>query len=250
MAAIQNNPYEAFAAVLNKADAPALVLYDHPKVALCGWRLHTYLQHLGIPYEVKTIDLSKGEQKSEEFLKINPRGKVPALVDNVNQVTICESLAILQYLAATWGKGGLFPHKNAQDFARSQELIFRFIGCLVPTAFEIGHLIFGAPLAENAVQNRVDELKHWEGYLDGRTWLVAEEFGVNDILLMTEVHSAQLGGMDLEKIGFKNLAAWWARVKEVEAVKANDVAPAHYAWRDGALADKGGLPDLYSKYYQ
>jgi glutathione S-transferase len=64
-------------------------------------RCHIALEEVGVPYEKVRVHLDKGEQKTPEFLAINPNGKVPALVDG--HVKIFESLAILAYLGVKYG---------------------------------------------------------------------------------------------------------------------------------------------------
>ena len=68
-----------------------------------GNKLHILLAELALPYELIPVNLSKGEQRRPEFLKINPNGKIPAIVDSEGvagkPVTLAESGAILIYLA-------------------------------------------------------------------------------------------------------------------------------------------------------
>ena len=61
-----------------------------------------FLEESGLPYEIVPIDVLKGEQHSPEFLRINPNGKVPAIVDG--EVTVFDSNAILLYLAEKSGQ--------------------------------------------------------------------------------------------------------------------------------------------------
>ena len=63
------------------------------------------LEELGVPYEVRAMKLDKLEQKEDWYLKINPNGRIPAIVDREkNDWTIFESGAILIYLAEKYGK--------------------------------------------------------------------------------------------------------------------------------------------------
>jgi GST-like protein len=80
--------------------------YYHPtpnpaKIAL-------FLEETGLPYEVVPVDTSKGEQHTPAFRKINPNGKVPAIVDTNGpggaEVRVFDSSAILLYLAEKTGK--------------------------------------------------------------------------------------------------------------------------------------------------
>ncbi|WP_413294008.1 glutathione S-transferase family protein [Bdellovibrio sp. HCB185ZH] len=69
-----------------------------------GRKVWIMLEELGIPYKVHEIDLKKGEQKTPEFLAMNPNGRIPVIVDNsaIDSVTVFESAAILYYLASKY----------------------------------------------------------------------------------------------------------------------------------------------------
>lgn len=70
-----------------------------------GRKVSIMLEELGIPYTVHPMDLDKLEQKQEWFLKINPNGRIPAIIDKDNgNFTVFESGAILIYLAEKTGK--------------------------------------------------------------------------------------------------------------------------------------------------
>ncbi|MCK5275834.1 MAG: glutathione S-transferase N-terminal domain-containing protein, partial [Alphaproteobacteria bacterium] len=69
-----------------------------------GRKISIALEEMGLPYEAHAINLGKGEQKSPEYLKVNPNGKVPAIIDRDSGVRMMESGAILLYLAEKSGK--------------------------------------------------------------------------------------------------------------------------------------------------
>ncbi|MBH8560641.1 glutathione S-transferase family protein [Nostoc sp. CENA67] len=71
-----------------------------------------YLEELGVPYEFVLLDMQAGEHRQPEYLKINPVGKVPAIVDGDFQ--LWESGAILLYLADKYGKTPLSVEKRAE----------------------------------------------------------------------------------------------------------------------------------------
>ena len=75
-----------------------LKLYFAPGV--CSTASHIGLEESGAKYDSQTISFAKNEQRSPEYLKINPRGRVPALV--VDEGTIVENTAILDYVAAKY----------------------------------------------------------------------------------------------------------------------------------------------------
>jgi glutathione S-transferase len=70
------------------------------------WTIMLALEIKGLAYQQRRLDNSKGDQKSPEFLAVNPRGKVPALLDG--ERTVCETLAILAYLDAAYPEPELF----------------------------------------------------------------------------------------------------------------------------------------------
>ncbi|TVP56633.1 MAG: glutathione S-transferase family protein [Nodularia sp. (in: Bacteria)] len=69
-----------------------------------------YLEELAVPYEFVMLDMQAGEHQQPEYLKINPMGKVPAIVDGDFQ--LWESGAILLYLADKYGKTPLSPEER------------------------------------------------------------------------------------------------------------------------------------------
>ena len=70
-----------------------------------GWKVSIALEELALPYEVKPIELAKGEQKQDWYLAINPNGRIPAIVDRgEGDFAVFESGAILFYLAEKTGR--------------------------------------------------------------------------------------------------------------------------------------------------
>ncbi len=78
-----------------------------------GFRVVWLLEEMGLPYRLRDVDLLKGVENDPEFLAINPAGFIPALVDG--DVTMVESIAIMEYLLARYGPSPLAP--GAQDAA-------------------------------------------------------------------------------------------------------------------------------------
>ena len=70
-----------------------------------GHKVSIALEELALPYTLQVINLSKGEQKEPAFLKLNPNGRIPAIVDRAaDDFAVFESGAILIYLAEKTGK--------------------------------------------------------------------------------------------------------------------------------------------------
>lgn len=88
-----------------------LTLYFSP--GACSLASHIGLEETGTPYELKPILLAKGQQKTDSYLKINPRGKVPAL--SIDGKILVENTAILTYLARRFPEKKLMPSDPAEE---------------------------------------------------------------------------------------------------------------------------------------
>lgn len=92
----------------------AIILHHHPFTRAAGivWAL----EEVGLPYELRFVDLTKGEQKRADFLAKNPMGKLPVLEDG--DVVVSEVAAIGMYLADRYAPGRLAPKLDAKPRAR------------------------------------------------------------------------------------------------------------------------------------
>ena len=92
-----------------------------------GWKATIALEELGLPYTVHAVDLAAGEQHRPEFLRLNPNGRIPVIVDReAGGLTIFESGAILVYLAEKTGR--LMPQDTKGRFCVLQWLMFQMGG--------------------------------------------------------------------------------------------------------------------------
>src|SRR5690349_8405668 len=88
-----------------------------------GWKISIALEEMQLPYTVRLLTLSKLEQKEEWFLKINPNGRIPAIIDHANgDFAVFESGAILIYLAETYGEESPVRLLPTEPKARSRVL--------------------------------------------------------------------------------------------------------------------------------
>ncbi len=95
-------------------------LYEFPPTR--SIRARWTLQELGVPFEAVTVNLAAGEHKSPAFLKINPAGKVPVLVDG--DLTLNESIAIVTYLGEKYIDQGFVPRDLKQRAELNRWLMF------------------------------------------------------------------------------------------------------------------------------
>ena len=108
-----------------------------------GWKVSIALEEMGIPYQMKPVNIGAGEQFSAAFQAISPNGRMPAIVDPDGPdglpLSIFESGAILQYLGA---KTGQFYPRDARGKAEVDQWLFWQVGGLGPMAGQT-HLLQG-----------------------------------------------------------------------------------------------------------
>src|ERR1700681_3574987 len=124
--------------------SPPIELYYWPTPN--GWKISIMLEECGLPYVVRPIDISKGDQFSPHFLSISPNNRMPAIVDPAGpggrRISIFESGAILQYLGRKTGK--FYPRDERARVDVDQWLFWQMAN-LGPKAGENGHFRSYAP---------------------------------------------------------------------------------------------------------
>lgn len=152
-----------------------------------GRKVHMALEEAQAPYEIVAVDLMKGEQKSPDYLKLNPNGKVPTLVDD--GLVMWESVAILLYLAEKFPAANLLP-STAADRARAfQWLVWQptTFGAPASTLFRQMRFTPEDKRDQNTIERaRADIAANNDilaGGLQGRDYL-AGTFSIADIALM------------------------------------------------------------------
>ena len=98
-----------------------------------GWKLPILFEELQFPYDWCLVDFAKNEQKSSEFLKINPNGRIPALIDRERNVAVAESGAILEYICETLNSN-LLPTKetNLEKHLQCKQWLYWQVSALGP----------------------------------------------------------------------------------------------------------------------
>jgi len=166
---------------LNRWNNQMLNFYFHATPN--SMKVAVLLQELELPFKVTTIDIFKGEQHSPEFLKINPNGKVPALVDG--ETTVFDSHAILQYLAEKHGK---FIPKNLGKKAKMLSWLQFVATGLSPFSGQAIHFLHYAPVDLPYAKNRyVKELERHYNVLNEHfsksKYLAGDEYTIADMAL-------------------------------------------------------------------
>jgi GST-like protein len=154
-----------------------------------GVKAAIMLEEIGLPYEVHRVDFGKNDQMSPEFLSLNPNNKIPAILDpngpGGKPLPLWESGAILVYLAEKTGK--LLPLEPALRYQAIQWLMFQ-VGGLGPMFGQLGffHKFAGKDYEDKRPRDRyVAESKRLlavlDKHLEGRSWIMGEEYTIADI---------------------------------------------------------------------
>lgn len=184
-----------------------------------GHKVSIALEELGLPYRLKVLDLSAGEQKRPEFLALNPNGRIPAIVDHdAGGFAVFESGAILIYLAEKTGR--LMP-ADAQGRSRViQWLMFQMggIGPMMGQA-NVFYRYFPQKI-QPAIDRYQAESRRLLEVLDGRLkdheWL-AGDYSIADIANWAWVRTHRWSGVPID--GLDHLRRWRDAIRARPAVQ-------------------------------
>jgi GST-like protein len=197
-----------------------LQLYSLPTAN--GVKVSIMLEEIGLPYEPHTIDTGKNETWTPEFLSLNPDGKIPAILDpdgpNGKPLALFESGAILLYLAEKTGK---LLSANPTKRIETIQWVFFQMAAVGPMFSQFGffHKFAGKDYEDKRPFERYRAesqrlLGVLETRLDGRSWIMGEEYSIADISLLGWVrHLVGFYGAG-ELVGYpvlKRVPAWLQR---------------------------------------
>lgn len=180
-----------------------LTLYYAPHS--CALATHLALEHAGATYDLVRVDLANRQQRSPEYLKVNPKGRVPALVTPRGILT--ETPALLQFVAQSWPQAKLAPLDD--PFALAEANAFASYLCSTVHVAH-AHRMRGArwaddPAAWEAMQRKVPQsvgdafAPIEQGYLRG-PYVLGETPSAYDYYLLTLARWLEADGVDLARL--------------------------------------------------
>ncbi len=186
-----------------------------------GWKISIMLEELGAPYEVKYVNIGKGEQFEPDFLKIAPNNRMPAIVDpegpDGEAISVFESGAILQYLGRKFGK--FYPQGERARVA-VDEWLFWQMGGLGPMAGQAHHFRQYAPeKIAYGIDRYTDEVNRLYGVMNTQladNEFLAGDYSIADMASIGWVIPYERQGQDLNE--FPNLKRWFETMKARPAV--------------------------------
>jgi len=170
----------------------------------CSLASHIALAESGIPYETQRVNTKDGEQRKPEYLRINPRGRVPALV--VDGKVLTENMAILTYIGGGYPQAGLWP-KKTWDQAQAVSALAWFADTVHPA---FGHLFRPERYVDGEDHQQAVKAKGrtvYEGYLreidsllEGRKYFMGRQFTVVDGYLPVFYRWANRTGVPVKEL--------------------------------------------------
>lgn len=194
-----------------------------------GVKVSIMLEEIGLPYEAHWVSFESDDQKTPEFLSLNPNGKIPAIIDpdgpDGRPLALFESGAILLYLADKTGK--LIGNTAADRWRATQWVMFQ-MGGVGPMMGQLGFFSVagGKDWEDKRPRERyANESRRLLGVLDqtlsGQDWMLSSGYSVADIALIGWINALVESGLG-EQIGaseYRHLAAWLDRALARPAVQ-------------------------------
>jgi GST-like protein len=183
-----------------------------------GHKVTMLLEEVGVPYEIKPVDISAGDQFKPDFLKISPNNRMPAIVDHAPAdggapIAVFESGAILLYLAE---KTGRFLPADLRRRTNVLEWLFWQVGGLGPMAGQNHHFAQYAPeQIRYAVDRYVKETNRLYGVLDhrleGRAFIAGADYSIADMAAYPWIVPHKRQGQNLDD--FPNVKRWFETIR-------------------------------------
>jgi GST-like protein len=194
-----------------------------------GHKITIALEEMGLPYEIKVVNIQQGDQFKPEFLAISPNNKMPAIVDpngpDNQPISIFESGAILQYLGR---KTGQFYPQDERKRVLVEEWLMWQMGGFGPMLGQNHH--FGRFAPEKipyAIDRYINETKRLYGVLNkqlqGREY-VCDDYSIADMAIIGWALSWEWQQVDIKD--YPNVNAW------IERMQARPAVQRALAWKD------------------
>lgn len=214
-----------------------------------GYKISIALEEMGLDYEAKILSLGEQDQKKDWFLKLNPNGRIPAIVDHDNDdFVVFESGAILVYLAE---KTGMFMPSDVKGRSVVMQWLMFQMGGVGPMQGQ-AH-VFGRYFPEKipaVIARYRNETRRLYEVLNTRlgqaSWLAGDDYSIADMATWPWVRSHEWAEVSLD--GLDHLSAWVERIAAREGVKKGMMVPPPANLK--SEEDSSKLVDLAKKMLQ
>jgi GST-like protein len=202
---------------------------DHAMIDLYYWttpnghKITIFLEEAGVPYNIKPVNIGKGEQFKADFLAVSPNNRIPALVDHApagggKPIAVFESGAMLLYLAE---KTGQFLSRDLRARTEATQWLFWQMGNLGPMAGQNNHFNnYAVEKLQYAMDRYRNEVNRLYGVLNRRLAdraFVAGDYSIADIAIYPWIVPYERQGQKLED--FPHLKRWFEAIRARPAVE-------------------------------
>lgn len=190
-----------------------------------GWKISIMLEECGLPYTLRPVDITQGEQFAPEFLLVSPNNRMPAIVDHTaategSSVPVFESGAILVYLAE---KSGQFLPADVAGRTEVMQWLMWQVGGLGPMAGQNGHFRLYAPeKIPYAIERYSKEVHRLYGVLDAQlartgAYVTPSGYSIADMAIVAwvRIHKAQ----QVPMADFPHVQRWYDQLLQRPAVQ-------------------------------
>ncbi|EMF12975.1 glutathione S-transferase [Sphaerulina musiva SO2202] len=226
-----------------------------------GQKISITLEELGVKYNVNKVDIAKNVQKEDWFLKINPNGRIPAIVDKTSKKSgkpVFEGSSIQLYLTAKYDPEHRisFPYDSDEYWEVVEWMTWMQSG-LGPMQGQANHFYRYAPTRmEYAINRYQTETKRLYQVLEERLkmqseggkkplYIVGNKYTIADICIFSWVNWAEWAGISLEP--YPHVKAWLQNIQERPAVEKGVNVPEKFEMKEAMKTKEG--EEEYAKHH-
>ena len=229
-----------------------ITLYTAPTAN--GYKVSIALEELCLEYAVRHLNFEKNEQKTKEFLSLNPNGRIPVIVDHSsNDFVLSESGAILIYLAEKSGR--LIPENEYLRFEVLQWVMFQMsaVGPMMGQAMFFQRIAAPKGIVDDyAIDRYVKESRRLLEIIDHRLSdreYICDAFSIADIAIFPWARAHRWGNIDVSDL--VHISRWFELMEAKDSVQKGIRVPSgKYPVAFSSVADLSEATRLNSKKYE
>ena len=183
-----------------------------------GFKITIMLEEIQIPYNLNHIKISNGDNKTKDFLKLSPHGRIPVIKDTETEITVFESAAILHYLAEKTGK---LLSKNLKTRTQTLQWLMFNSATLAPLLGQrVNYELFEDEKIQAAIQ-RYQKLSNeafttMDKHLATQDYFAGKDYSIADISAYGWMHICQV--IDFKFNQHPHLWRWYQQISKRKAV--------------------------------
>lgn len=193
------------------------------------------LELLGLKYEVVAVDITSGAQKEDWFIKMNPSGSIPTLVDHSTGITINESAAIMTYLTDTYDKDYKYSFKpGTPEYYKQLEILYFQMSGIGPMQGQAYYFKYGPEKVSYGITRFTEETKRLYGIVNeylkrnevNGPYLVGNHYSIADLAVLSPIVFYPFIGIDVKE--YPLLTKWAKELVKIPEIVKGFTIPLEY----------------------